>query len=183
MRSVFVDLGANSGQVSRDFAIQHPNFEIFSVEPNPTLIPHIMNSSLAAKKAFNIIWAAAWTYDGTIDFFQSGADAASTVVPGKVEINNWPQIDYSKPHIVPCFDISGWLLRSFQPTDNIVLKIDIEGAEYAILSKMINDGSIHLVRRLMCEWHQDRFPQISNDAHETLRTKLKALVSDLEEWG
>ena len=182
MRKAFVDLGANLGIISERFAVQHPGFDIFCIEPNPTLIPSIVECSLRAGRPFWVMWAAAWVTDGTIDLFESGAHEASTVVPGKLEHSGWPQIDYTRSLTVPSLDISAWLKRTLTGYDEIVLKMDIEGAEYPILEKMIADRTLGLVTRLSCEWHEDRYPDIGRERHETLKSKVESLTN-LEFWS
>lgn len=182
-RRAFIDLGASWGHVSAKFARENPSFDIFCVEPNISLIPNILNASLSVKKPFTVIWAAAWIFDGTIELYKSGPEAASTIVRGKVEPSNWPPIDYNSPSSVPCIDISQWILRSFNKGDEITLKIDVEGAEYSILPKLIADGAIPIISRLICEWHQDRFPHISKTEHDALRDKLKSSIPIVEDWG
>ena len=182
MAQVFIDLGANVGAVTKTFAQKNPDWEIFCVEPNIRLIPGILAVAAELRRTINIIWSAAWTYDGTINLYQSGADAAATIVDGKTEHSGWPQVDYSKPEPVPCFDFSLWMLRHFSLHDDITLKMDIEGAEYDLLEKMMRDRSIHLVRRLICEWHFDRYPAISRERHRALQSKLESIVS-VEPWS
>lgn len=181
MRNVFVDLGANKGNISLDYAISNPNSEIFCVEPNSALISDILAKSAQAHRLFVIMWAAAWTYDGSVKLFQSGAHEASTVVEEKIEPNHWPQIDYNNSSEVPCFDFSAWLLRSFTLNDQVTLKMDVEGAEYDLLERMIADRSILLIRRLICEWYFDRYPSISIERHNAVRTSVAAHTS-LEDW-
>lgn len=181
MRQVFVDLGANVGQISFDYAIAHPETEIYCVEPTKALIKDINEKAFRAGRMFVTMWGAAWIFDGHVDLFGSGAAEASTIVAGKREINGWPQIDYSHPDAVPCFDFSAWLLRNFNLADYVTVKMDIEGAEYAILEKMIADRSILLVSELICEWHQDRYPEISLERHQAIRDAA-ARLTKLRDW-
>jgi len=53
-----------------------------------------------------------------------------------------------------CIDLSQWIINNFDKEDYIILKLDTEGSEYDILSKMIEDGSIEYVNELLGEWHQ-----------------------------
>jgi FkbM family methyltransferase len=181
MANVFIDLGANVGTVTKKFIADNPGWEFYCVEPNILLIPRILGVASELRAPLHIIWAAAWTHDGTIDLFQSGKDEASTVIRGKMEHSGWLQIDYERPEAVPCFDFSIWLLRHFALTDNIVVKMDIEGAEYELLEKMIQDRSIHLVTKLICEWHFDRYPSVSRERHQALKRRVGEIVS-LESW-
>jgi FkbM family methyltransferase len=182
MRHAFVDLGANVGDVSAGFARDNPRHDIYCIEPNETLIGQINRRAFDARRTFITMWAAAWVYDGTVDLFASTAPVAATVVPGKVEHDPWPQIDYGSPTAIPCFDFSRWLLRTFDLKDEVVVKMDVEGAEYDIIEKMIADRSILLVRKLICEWHYDRFPGISAERHYAVRTRAAAMT-ELVDWA
>jgi FkbM family methyltransferase len=181
MRHAFVDLGANLGDVSLKFAKNNPGHDIYCIEPNPILIEHINRKAFEVRRTFVTIWAAAWVYDGMVDFFESAAHAAATVLQGKIEHDPWPQIDYQSPTAIPCIDFSLWLLRMFGLADDVTVKMDIEGAEYDILEKMMADRSILLVRKLICEWHYDRFPGISVDRHHAVRNRAAALT-ELVDW-
>jgi FkbM family methyltransferase len=180
-RRAFIDLGANVGKISFEYAKNNPDCDIYCVEPTRELIKEINDKSFQAGRTFVTMWAAAWTYDGTINLFSSGASEASTIVGGKVEINNWPQIDYENSHLVPCFDFSAWLMRTFNLSDHVTVKMDIEGAEYDLLEKMIADRSILLVNELVCEWHYDRYPNISVERHNAIRNRVRQLTS-LKDW-
>ena len=182
MRYAFVDVGANVGQVSREFAEKNPQHDIYCIEPNHELIPQISNRGISIRRTFVTMWAAAWLHDGTIDLFHSGEHVAATVVKGKVENGPWPQIDYSRPSIVPCFDFSSWLLRTFTVSDDLTVKMDVEGASDNLLERMIADRSILLVRKLLCEWHQDRYPAISQERHNHVRDSVQRMTA-LEDWG
>lgn len=52
-----------------------------------------------------------------------------------------------------CVDFSKFVIQKFNKSDYVELKIDIEGAEYNLLEKMINEGSIKYIKKIYCEWH------------------------------
>ena len=43
--------------------------------------------------------------------------------------------------------------ENFQISDNILLKLDVEGAEYEIIDKLIEDNTISLIKNIHIEWH------------------------------
>lgn len=87
---------------------------------------------------------AAWINDGTI-WLAGGTMNDSTVLPESHMYQERHGVE------VPCFDFSTWL-GGF--SENVVLKMDIEGAEFPILEKMIHDGTHHMVSYLLVEWHE-----------------------------
>lgn len=77
---------------------------------------------------------AAWTYDGTVGFSRSGS--SSSVTEG---------CD------VPCFDLAA-LIAAMEP-DELVLKLDAEGAEYVLLPHLLDAGVAGRVKLVLVEWH------------------------------
>lgn len=80
--------------------------------------------------------AAAWLYDGEVLFYENGT--SSKTAEGAT--------------LVPCIDFSGWLQKHAR---RVVLKMDVEGAEYELLGRMADEGTDQLVEELLIEWHGD----------------------------
>lgn len=92
------------------------------------------------SKVVERIHAAAWRYDGTIGFHE---DSTSSYV--SETDTNWPQ--------VPCVDLA----RVIDELDgDIVLKLDCEGAEYALLSYLHERGLDKKLTLCLVEWHDAR---------------------------
>lgn len=56
---------------------------------------------------------------------------------------------------VQAVDFSKWLLQHVTIQDYVVLKMDIAGAEFDVLQRLIVDGSIMLVDVMDISWHED----------------------------
>jgi len=96
---------------------------------------------------------AAWIEDGEIEFAHVPRFRAwnSTVMRAKNSRGEWSG---SGTIIrVPCFDFSSWLREL---PERPVVKMDVEGAEFPILERMVEEGSDALVAELLVEWHDDR---------------------------
>lgn len=96
---------------------------------------------------------AAWIQDGEVEFARvrglRGWD--STVMRAKNARGEWTGAgDVIR---VPCFDFSSWLRGLPEPP---VVKLDVEGAEFPILEKLVADGTDVLVSELLVEWHDDK---------------------------
>ena len=76
---------------------------------------------------------------------------------------------------IELIDCSSWLKNNTAATDDIMVKIDIEGVEYDILYKMF----VNRVKILIIEWH-DRF--MPGKKHSYLTQKIKELNIRLIEW-
>ncbi len=96
---------------------------------------------------------AAWVEDGEIEFARvrglRGWD--STVMQEKNARGEWT--GSGEIIRVPCFDFSAWLRSLPEPP---VVKLDVEGAEFPILEKLVVDGTDALVAELLVEWHDDK---------------------------
>ena len=63
----------------------------------------------------------------------------------------------------------------------IIMKLDVEGAEYAILCKMIETGTIRFIDRLIIEFHS-RFVPSHVDTERYIRQSLNELNINWSEW-
>lgn len=183
MRKIFIDCGANLGVVLKHFLHELPDHDFYAFEPNTALRPSIDANIEQAQHAgsVEVIPGAVWTEDGTVDLFL-GHHESSTVMPGKrVPPVYDQQIDYNSPIAVPAVDFSAWLRRTALPEDHVVVKMDIEGAEYPVLRKLLADGTIDLLSVLHIEWHHDRFPAMSRAEHDEVADAVSARV-DVRLW-
>ena len=77
-------------------------------------------------------------------------------------------------------------LRSLIPPGRqhsfVVVKMDIEGAEYDILRAMLTNGSIDLVDVLHVEFHDRLMPGETAETTEALKTALRKRVDLVEHW-
>lgn len=151
IKHVFIDLGSHYGKVIRKFIdskLYNKDFIIHAFEPN-TNIP---NSVFLQYPEMVIIHKeAAWINDGELDLFihpnphSEGSSICKEKITGGLNKNN--------PIKIKCIDFSKWLNENFSIEDDIILKMNIEGAEYTLLPKMIESGSIKLIKKLYLFHH------------------------------
>jgi hypothetical protein len=102
---------------------------------------------------------AAWVHGGTVAFERDPLSLRSKVGSGPP---------------VPCFDLPAWLAAF--PAIPIVLKLDAEGAEYALLERIITRGLDSRVSLVLVEWHE-------RDGWEERRDEiLSDIACPVEEW-
>lgn len=141
-RRIFIDLGAYNGCSVRKFTHYCERFEVYSFEPNP-----IFQQRLQQLPCIYIP-KAAWIFNGQIDFYLDQVDYdGSSLFENKINLADKKKIK------VDCIDFSGWLKSTFRSEDFIILKMDIEGAEYAVIEKMAQDGVLSYVKELFVEFH------------------------------
>lgn len=115
---------------------------------------------------------AAWLHDGTT-LLGVGAPfhLDATVLADKNDRDEW-----SVTTEVPCFDFSRWLARLPEP---VVLKMNVEGAEFPLLERLIADGTIERVESLIVSWHDER---LGGDYPQRRHAIEQALTVPVEEW-
>lgn len=169
---VFVDGGGNSAIGVNWYLSKFKKFhKIFVFEPNP-----IFYSSYDGEK-MNLIKKAVWVEDTTLPFYLSRdiKQAASSLIAdnfcrvGKDFIPNFHRESIN----VECVDFSKWLKDNIKPNYNLTLKLDIEGAEYAVLKKMMKDKTIGMVKDLYVEFHW-RHMSMAIEEHNLFLNELKA---------
>lgn len=168
-RYIFIDGGAHSGETIRAFEksnlySQHP-WEIFSFEPNPYLIPKIPK-----RPNVTVLSKAMWIHDKGLDFYFGLMDTGGNVVRHRATNKAL------HPIRVDSVDFGRWLKKNFKREDIIFVKMDIEGAEYQVLDKMLEDGSVAYVDKFYVEFHSS----IMDDVSET---KDQELVEAIERLG
>jgi FkbM family methyltransferase len=184
-RRVFIDCGANTCRGLRDFIGKHPDFEFFAFEPQPDLqheIAEVVCEYPEVKVTF--YGKAVWVADEVLNFFLAtnwgpNHRGGSTLLKG--HIHNEARVDYDHPLSVDAIDFSRWLSTNFSERDYIVIKMDIEGAEYEVLEKMIRDGTLQMVNELYVEFHQHMNDNISSERHQHL-TRVVRQTTHLLPW-
>jgi len=63
------------------------------------------------------------------------------------------QLNLNNPMDIECIDFSEWIYNNLDKENYNVLKLDIEGAEYEVLNKLITTGAIQYIKLLCIEWH------------------------------
>tara|TARA_Y100001963_G_C6793087_1_gene456773 strand:+ start:3532 stop:4365 length:834 start_codon:yes stop_codon:yes gene_type:complete len=158
--SVIIDLGANLGQqIDSSLSV---GSVVHAFEPHPKLFKYLErkyrdNKSVTLKKE------AAGVENCNLRFFFKGEESdingGASLLPWKMlggHVEERLKKDTSAPHAtVKSTDISEYILNLEK---NIkILKIDVEGFEYAILKKLIETRAINRVEYILFEDHSDSF--------------------------
>lgn len=87
--------------------------------------------------------------------------------------------------IVATIDFSQFLAATVPPKSSqtrTIVKMDIEGAEYHILRKMLKDGTIDLINILHVEFHDRLMPAEDQDSTMELKQALREHVHLIDHW-
>lgn len=148
-------------------------------EPNPKFYNSYDNANMM------LIKKAVWIEDTTLPFYVSKdeQEIASSLLQEKLCKVNRQKIPYFKtePIIVECIDFSKWLRETIKPYCKVTLKLDIEGAEYAVINKMLIENTISLVNELYVEFHLDTLMN-KKDEHSALMSALADKKITVKSW-
>jgi len=174
VRKVFIDGGANKGQSIDQFVNHHPEaseYEIHSFECTKSgLIKEYWNeAAIRAREAGCVVKLyekALWTEDEEDIIFYDSKNESSSLL---IEKNN------KNPTYISSICLSRFILENFSASDCIVLKLDIEGAEYEVFKDLIDTGAIKYINKIYGELHG---PKCGISLEEDL-----ALIEKLETFG
>ena len=181
MRKIFIDCGAHNGCSVRFFRDLRnlgqkdlEEFEIFSFEPNLSFKEDL------EKLGVEVIYKGVSTIDGTATFYQVSEDkygatdrrtGASTLIHQKAEWNLRAGHRANEELTIETIDFSRWIKENFAKKDFIILKMDIEGMEYEVLQKMIDDGTINYIDELLIEFHWKKCG-VSKETHDHIIAEI-----------
>jgi len=169
MTKLFLDCGTNLGQGLKQFdsmynLFNNKEWDIYTFEPNPhidlnVMFKHVQNLTKIPK--------AIWTEDTKLSFsckgktdeterqkyneqrFQGGGSQLTSTnhqkdIPTHIEIDNV---------FVDAIDFSKFLLENKDKYEQIYAKFDVEGAEFQIIDKLIQDDTLKYIDMLYMEPH------------------------------
>ena len=177
MRKIYLEIGANRGNYVPDEIMDSKDYVIHAFEPNPIL-----------KK--NLLWYVNHSEHKNYIYHEKLVwieNCRKTLYLG----NHWPRQGssvFKKKHVfldkylIDCeaIDFSQWVLDNFSIDDYIEMNMDIEGSEYYVLDKMIDDGSLDYVDKLTLEFHASKiFDKEIQKRFYKITKKIKKRISEL----
>jgi len=200
MKKIFIDCGFHHGEGLRHFIKtlkMDETWHIITFEPNPAC--NMLQRLMKIMEEFPKITLidgneqAVWTNNGELLFQQENhfKSESGSPVDGQSMIDGWAsQIAFlsqsvkglEPPITVQCVDFSAFvesvsLRRKLLPESHkpeIFIKMDIEGAEFSVLRKMLADENLQYVKKMWVEFHERFVPG------ETFQTK-KQLIAELSQ--
>lgn len=153
---IILDCGGNIGLSAIWFKQRYPRGRVTVFEADP-MIADVLSANLLALRLpdVRVVKSAVWTQTGQVRYTRDRADS------GRID-------PYQGHQIVDAVRLADFIT---QPVD--LLKLDIEGAEYAVIQDLCERGTIRLVRRLICEVHGRRDDSLA----------LAALLRQLADHG
>ena len=177
MKKVLLDCGANQGQSYEWFMKNRDDsdeYEVHCFEPVPSFKHHFENKNLTFHSD------AIWVEDGTIDFYEKGG-LSSTLYPNKIDNQG-----KGTRVIVSCIDFSKFIKDNFKLSEYIIVKMDIEGAEYKVIEKMLEKGIFEYVDEFYVEFHgakiKDLYPYFDEIKERTGFAAKNHLIQEIDKF-
>ena len=189
MKKIFFDCGCHHGmglKFYRKIFSMDKNWEVHAFEPNPSNAVFFAPGNPGYSENVNFHQSAVSVEDGEADFFMEDHSASRSGSPEllNVKTDGWGSTmcktslhsGLMQPVKVNTVDFSR-LVGECQPGDFVIVKMDIEGAEYDVLRKMIKDNTIQKISVLFVEFH------FHNHAPQESYTSTQALIDEIEKLG
>lgn len=145
---IFIDLGAYNGDTLEEaIRIYGDSIDVFyAFEPFEDSF-NILRDKFGNNKKIILMQMAAGTNDGICPLFlKLKSNAGHSLCSKKTNVS-------SNNIMIKSIDFSKFISDNFNESDEIILKVNIEGAEYDMFNKMIQDGTIKYIDKIFCEWH------------------------------
>eukprot|EP00250_Pteridium_aquilinum_P014121 c21796_g1_i1 orf=248-1825(-) len=162
----YVDVGARSYHSSigswfvKKYPKQNQDFSIYAVEADDSFA-----ADYVKRKNLKFLPYAAWIRNESLVF---GANPENRAAEGKIgmgRIQSRSSLGGSvlegKFKRVQGFDFADWLINTATADDYVVMKMDVEGAEFDLLPRMMETGAICLADELFLECHYNRWQRSS----------------------
>lgn len=176
-RHIFIDGGAHRGQTIRAFEksklwSEH-DWDIYAFECNPRLAA-FLKEKFADRMDVKIINKAMWIHNQGVEFYSGKTDLGGNVVGNRYTKKTMGKIR------VASVDFGDWIKENFTLADTVYVKLDIEGAEYAILDKMFRDRSVRYVDKFFLEFHSAIMDSFTEAKDRELLEKIRGLGIPVE---
>jgi FkbM family methyltransferase len=186
--SLFIDCGTNLGQGFEFFKeiFKTEYFDYVMIEPNPNCVDYLKEKywDLVKESKLVIIPKAASISDSEsflFGLFESGVKSYSQGASIKSFHNSAEyRADESKAIRVKTFDFVTYLRGKIELYDMVFIKMDIEGSEYDILEKIIEEGLSTHINCLIVEFHSE---YMSLNHKRKYLKKEKQLLRSLRKGG
>ncbi|XP_071947286.1 uncharacterized protein [Antedon mediterranea] len=168
-KKILLDCGANMASTVELFRETYPqgkDFTIHSFEIDDRLAPyfspysnHYLHCPLGVADTDGNMTAfseSPWAPDKGENNGKDMQWGGGTLYVDKDELSNTNtggrrKLSYRKK--IPTVDLSKWIQKNTQREDYVVFKLDVEGAEFKILEKMLKDGTFEWIDKYYGEYH------------------------------
>jgi FkbM family methyltransferase len=178
-RDICIDCGCNAGAVTDVFL--HKGAVTYAFEPHPYLFGQLLQK-YAGEDKIQLQNVAVWDRNTTMDLYVQKVRGSSTVnLEGTTIFGNRIDSRMGQSVIVKVIDLTEFISALAGRVK--ILKIDIEGAEFEIIDKMLDLDLYEKIDHIFCETH----PHFFSDGDSRLlaleqRIKQKGISNINLDW-
>ncbi len=167
--SFVLDCGANVGYITKLLASTGAN--VIAFEPDPVAFEQL-TKRCKNKKNITLIQKGVWDKNSIIELYEhketTGDEASftvgSSIVAEKINVNA------EKGRAIEVVDLVEFMQQQNRKID--LVKLDVEGAEIAILKRILAAEAWHLFDRMYVETHETKIPSQLEDLN-WIKNQLK----------
>ena len=167
MKKIYIDCGVFTGNTIDPY---YDDYVVYGFEPNPNKFDKLVKKYEKAT-LYN---KAVWVNDGKMGFHLTVRNESCSLFERK---------DEKEIVTVESINFNKWIKETFNEDDYIIIKMDIEGAEYTVLNDMLDNGSMKYVNEIFIEFHNRVFnPKPSRAVNNLLRKRISELGIEVKSW-
>jgi FkbM family methyltransferase len=192
MKKVYLDLGTHYGEGLREFIEMYKiddSWEIHTFEANPNTYMKFLGDYLKLTPKVIAHNKAVYTNNGkhifNFETYEPHNENNTGMGSSLFDVVPYVFGQSFTSGEVDCIDISEFVKNNFSEDDFILIKMDIEGAEYHVLDKMLKDGTVKYINDLYIEWHFIGFHNSAEELsvlYDDLKSRILPQVDKLEDW-
>jgi FkbM family methyltransferase len=160
-RIVFLDCGAWQGCSVDEARKLFNNTVVFSFEPNENNIKYLEEKNVA------VLPYIVCGEDGEKPFY-FGLSESSSIYKNKKTGN----VDPDNYKVYKSINLAKWIKKHLSKETYIILKLNIEGAEYDVLRSMEKEGILDWVDKWYIQWHWNKI-DLPQKEHDRLSSLIK----------
>ena len=176
MSQFFYDCGANTGQTFEWFLLpgKFARHHVVCFEPSPRNLSALAETCRAMNSRFSSvrIVPAALGRPGLHRFYEGKTPMGDSLLESRAHADAYKEMAIE----VPTLSLADYLHTHTTPDDEVVIKLDVEGAEGDVLEDLLDAGPLDRVRRILVEWHG------ADPRQAILTNRCAAAGRPLERW-
>lgn len=161
-KNVFIDVGGHLGQTLDEVIKPYYNFDsILCFEPAREEHTHLLKKY--TQESIEIYNLGLLDITGPISLFGSNDNMAKSIYKEKNDL-----IDSDKEEIIQVVDVSEFTREKLRYEDINIMKLNCEGSEFKILSRLMETGDIFAYDEIMIDFDIRKVPGMEYKADKTI---------------